>query len=71
MRPIGLGPVGGRIDGAGERALDDVGCAKAHLMLRLERKRERDRVDVALAQIAHGGPGIFDQRLRLELTAVA
>src|ERR1700693_3597332 len=40
-------------------------------MLRFERERERDRVDVALPQVAHGGPGVLCERQRLEFVPLA
>src|ERR1700681_3933057 len=40
-------------------------------MPRLEWERDRDRVDVALAEVAHRGTGILRERLGLELRAVA
>ena len=70
-RLVGFGAVERRVDRSRDRALDHERGGLGRIGRGFGGQGDRDRADVALAEIAHGGAGVLGEHRRHELRALA
>ena len=70
-RLVGFGAVERRVDRSRDRALDHERGGLGRIGRGFGGQGDRDRADVALAEIAHGGAGVLGEHRRHELPALA